>query len=51
MEIAGSQGLLISNRTGELNAVLWRRGERLYAIAGELSRDEVLAAANGVQYP
>ncbi len=51
VSINGSDGLLISDRTGELNVVLWQRDGQLYALGGHLSSDQALASARSVRYP
>jgi hypothetical protein len=51
VKIGRSQGLLLSDKTGEHNGVLWERGGTLYALGGKLSQDDVLNAARAVRYP
>ena len=51
VKIKGSEGLLISDRTGEHTAVLWQRDGKLYAILGKMSSSEALNAARSVKYP
>jgi hypothetical protein len=51
VKVGGSEGLLISDQTGKLNAVLWEKGGTLYALGGKIGADNALAAARAIQYP
>lgn len=50
VKIDGAEGLLISDKTGEYNAVLWQRDGSLYALGGKLSQDAVLDEARDIEY-
>jgi len=51
VKVDGVDGLLISDRAGEHNGVLWQRDGVLYALGGAISEAQVLDAAREVQYP
>lgn len=50
VKIDGAEGLLISDKTGEYNAVLWQRDGSLYALGGKLTQDAVLDEARDIEY-
>ncbi|MDP2936920.1 MAG: DUF4367 domain-containing protein [Dehalococcoidia bacterium] len=46
--VDGVKGLYIQGGSGTSNALLWQKGEILYGMAGTLSAEELLAAANSL---
>ncbi len=48
--VDGVTGLYIQGNSGSGNALLWQKGEVLYGMAGTLTADELVAAANSL-YP
>lgn len=51
VKIDGAEGLLISDKTGENNGVLWQAGGKLYALGGKIAPTEALSAARAIDVP
>lgn len=51
ISVNGSDGLMISDRTGKYNVALWQHNGQLYALGGRLPSSEVLQDAQAIQYP
>jgi hypothetical protein len=49
VQVDGVSGWAIGDNTGIGSAVVWVKNHRVYAVAGTLPEDQVLAAANSLQ--
>lgn len=47
--IAGSQGLLLADTSGALNAAIWHRDARVYGVAGAIKQDELGRVADSLR--
>jgi hypothetical protein len=47
--VQGVDGTLYANGDGSRVLLVWQIGDTMYAIGGDLTADEALAAANSIQ--